>query len=53
VVRHLIENVMVGSCPLLFLGVHYKVKKKMPDVDTLSVLLWTNISRCESLFRFS
>jgi hypothetical protein len=39
VVRHLIENGTVGSCPLLFLGVHYKVKKKMLDVDTLSVLL--------------
>jgi hypothetical protein len=39
VVRHLIENGMVGLCPLLFLGVHYEVKKKMPDMDTLSVLL--------------
>jgi hypothetical protein len=39
VVRHLIENGTVGLCPLLFLDVHYEVKKRMPDVDTLSVLL--------------
>jgi len=38
VIRHLTENGTVVLCPLLFLGVHYKVKKKMPDVDTLSVL---------------
>jgi hypothetical protein len=53
VVRHLIENGMVGLSPLVFLGIHYEVKKKMPDVGTLFVLLGTSISRCELLFRFS